>query len=146
MRSLFNAEPETIEQNLKRIDELGGTKCYNHYPVGWAMAGDTPFKWYKQYTHNGGVKDPLIVHWPKGIKDKGKIRTQFHHAIDIIPTILEAIGVEPPSHSLIKNRYWYDILLEKSFVYSSIFFVGNKGRVLLQMLFADICNPIIVKA
>ena len=61
------------------------------------MAGDTPFKWYKQYTHNGGVKDPLIVHWPKGIKDKGKIRTQFHHIIDIVPTILEAIGVEPPA-------------------------------------------------
>ena len=96
--SVFNAEPETVEQNLKRIDELGGTKCYNHYPVGWAMAGDTPFKWYKQYTHNGGTKDPLIVHWPKGIKDKGKIRTQFHHIIDIVPTILEAIGVEPPSH------------------------------------------------
>ncbi|MGC2681891.1 MAG: arylsulfatase [Candidatus Nitrosopolaris sp.] len=95
--SVFNAESETIEQNLRKIDELGGTKCYNHYPVGWAMAGDTPFKWYKQYTHNGGIKDPLIVHWPKGIKDKGKIRTQFHHIIDIVPTILEAIGVEPPS-------------------------------------------------
>ena len=88
---------ETIEQNVKRIDELGGPTCYNHYPVGCAMAGDTPFKWYKQYTHNGGIEDPLIVHWPKGIKDKGKIRTQFHHAIDVVPTILEAIGVEPPS-------------------------------------------------
>jgi arylsulfatase A-like enzyme len=95
--SFFNMEPETIEQNLERIDELGGPKCYNHYPIGWAMAGDTPFKWYKQYTHYGGTKDPLIVHWPKGIKDKGKIRTQFHHAIDIVPTILEAIGVEPPA-------------------------------------------------
>jgi arylsulfatase A-like enzyme len=93
----FNAEQETVEQNLKRIDEIGGPTSYNHYPVGWAMAGDTPFKWYKQYTHYGGTKDPLIVHWPKGIKDKGKIRTQFHHAIDIVPTILEAIGVEPPS-------------------------------------------------
>ena len=67
-------EPETVEQNLKRMDELGGTTCYNHYPIGWAMAGDTPFKWYKQYTHYGGTKDPLIVHWPKGIRDKGKIR------------------------------------------------------------------------
>jgi arylsulfatase len=95
--SFFNMEPETIEQNIERIDELGGPKCYNHYPVGWAMAGDTPFKWYKQYTHYGGTKDPLIVHWPKGIKDKGKIRTQFHHAIDIVPTILEAIGVESPA-------------------------------------------------
>jgi arylsulfatase A-like enzyme len=57
---------------------------YYYCTPGWAMAGDTPFKWYKQ-------------HWPKGIKDKGKIRTQFHHAIDILPTILEAIGVEPPA-------------------------------------------------
>ena len=96
--SVFNQAPESIDQNLKRIDDLGGTKCYNHYPVGWAMAGDTPFKWYKQYTHNGGVRDPLIVHWPKGIRDRGKIRTQFHHIIDIVPTILEAIGIEPPSH------------------------------------------------
>jgi arylsulfatase A-like enzyme len=94
----FNGDQEDIEKKLKRIDDLGGTKCYNHYPVGWAMAGDTPFKWYKQYTHNGGTRDPLIVHWPKGIKDKGKVRSQFHHIIDIVPTILEAIGVEPPSH------------------------------------------------
>jgi arylsulfatase A-like enzyme len=92
-----NEMPEDIKENLKRIDDLGGPKCYNHYPNGWAMAGDTPFKWYKQYTHNGGIKDPFVVHWPKGIKDKGKIRTQFHHAIDVVPTILEAIGVEPPS-------------------------------------------------
>jgi arylsulfatase len=89
--------PESVQENLRRIDELGGPKSYNHYPVGWAMAGDTPFKWYKQYTHYGGTKDPLIVHWPKGIKEKGKIRTQFHHAIDIVPTILDAIGVELPS-------------------------------------------------
>jgi arylsulfatase len=95
--SVFNAEPETIDQNLKKIDEFGGPTSYNHYPVGWAMAGDTPFKYYKQYTHYGGTKDPLIVHWPKGIKDKGKIRTQFHHAIDIVPTTLEVIGIEPPS-------------------------------------------------
>lgn len=95
--SAFNMEPETIQQNLKRIDEIGGTTCYNHYPNGWAMAGDTPFKWYKQYTHYGGTKDPLIVHWPRGIRDKGKICTQFHHATDVVPTILEAIGVERPA-------------------------------------------------
>jgi arylsulfatase A-like enzyme len=94
--SFVNMETESAKEILAKIDELGGPTSYNHYPVGWAMAGDTPFKWYKQYTHNGGTKDPIIVHWPKGIKDKGKIRTQFHHAIDIVPTILEAIGVEPP--------------------------------------------------
>lgn len=69
---------------------------YNHYPVGWALAGNTPFKLCKQYTHFGGTRNPLIVHWPKGIRAKGEIRTQFHHAIDIAPTILSAIGVESP--------------------------------------------------
>ena len=60
--SVFNMEPESTEENIKRIDELGSPTSYNHYPVGWAMAGDAPFKWYKQYTHYGGTKDPLIVH------------------------------------------------------------------------------------
>lgn len=95
--SVFNMEPESTEENMKRIDELGGPTSYNHYPVGWAMAGDSPFKWYKQYTHYGGTKDPLIVHWPKGIRDRGKIRTQFHHSADIVPTIFEAVGVDPPA-------------------------------------------------
>ena len=95
--TMANLIPESVEQNLKKIEEFGGPTSYNHYPVGWAMAGDTPFKYYKQYTHYGGTKDPLIIHWPKGIRDKGMIRKQFHHAIDIVPTILEAIGVEPPS-------------------------------------------------
>jgi arylsulfatase A-like enzyme len=95
--SVFNMELESTEENMKRIDELGGPTSYNHYPVGWAMAGDSPFKWYKQYTHYGGTKDPLIVHWPKGIRDRGKIRTQFHHSADIVPTIFEAVGVDPPA-------------------------------------------------
>jgi arylsulfatase A-like enzyme len=95
--SVFNMEPESTEENIKRIDELGSPTSYNHYPVGWAMAGDAPFKWYKQYTHYGGTKDPLIVHWPKGIRDKGKIRTQFHHSVDIVPTIFDAVGVDPPA-------------------------------------------------
>jgi len=66
--SFFNIVPETVEENIKRIDEIGGPTCYNHYPVGWAMAGETPFKWYKQYTDNGGVKAPFIVHWESGIR------------------------------------------------------------------------------
>lgn len=94
--SVFNMEPESTEENMKRINELGSPTSYNHYPVGWAMAGDSPFKWYKQYTHYGGTKDPLIVHWPKGIRDRGKIRTQFHHSVDIVPTIFEAVGLDPP--------------------------------------------------
>jgi arylsulfatase len=88
---------ETVEENLKRIDELGQPGSYNHYPVGWALAMNTPFKLCKQYTHFGGTRNPLVVHWPKGIKKKGEIRRQFHHVIDIVPTILKAIGVDPPA-------------------------------------------------
>jgi arylsulfatase A-like enzyme len=92
-----NEIPETVEENLKMIDLIGSRKTYNHYPVGWAQAGNAPLKWYKQYTHYGGTKDPCIVHWPMGIHSRGEIRDQFHHAIDVVPTILEAIGVDPPA-------------------------------------------------
>jgi arylsulfatase A-like enzyme len=92
-----NQVPEVMEENLKKIDELGSRKTYNHYPVGWAQAGNTPLKWYKQYTHYGGTKDPCIVHWPAGVHARGEVRSQFHHAIDVVPTILEAIGIEPPA-------------------------------------------------
>ena len=70
---------ETLEQNLARIDQLGQPGSYNHYPVGWALAGNTPFKLCKQYTHFGGTRNPLVVHWPDGIKAKGELRHQFHH-------------------------------------------------------------------
>src|SRR5512135_556707 len=92
----FNALPESLEANLKRIDELGGPNSYNHYPFGWTMAGDTPFKRWKRETHLGGIRDPLIVHWPEGIKAKGEIRTQYAHATDLVPTVLDVLGVEPP--------------------------------------------------
>ncbi len=92
----FNALPETLDENLARIDELGGPRTFNHYPRGWAMAGNTPLKRYKQNTHGGGIRDPLIVHWPKGIRVQKGIRTQYHHVTDIVPTVLEAIGIEAP--------------------------------------------------
>ncbi|MEK6405617.1 MAG: arylsulfatase [Acidobacteriota bacterium] len=92
----FNQIPENLEMNLKLIDELGGPMTYPHYPLGWAMAGNTPFKRYKQETHAGGITDPLIIHWPKTIKDKGGIRSQYHHMIDITPTVLEMIGLQQP--------------------------------------------------
>jgi arylsulfatase A-like enzyme len=95
--SLAAYVPEDLQANLKDIDKLGGPGSYNHYPVGWALAGNTPFKLCKQYTHFGGTRNPLVVHWPAGIRAKGEIRGQFHHVIDIVPTILEAIGVEPPA-------------------------------------------------
>ena len=80
------------------IDELGGPKTYNHYPVGWAHAMDTPFQWTKQVaSHFGGTRNGLVISWPAHIKAGGEIRSQFHHVIDIVPTILEATGLEFPA-------------------------------------------------
>ena len=78
------------------LDELGSPKTYNHYPNGWAMAFNTPFKMWKRYEFNGGTSDPCIISWPTGIEARGEIREQYHHAIDLVPTILDALGVEPP--------------------------------------------------
>jgi len=94
----FNNVPETLEDNLKGIDELGGPKYFNHYPWGWAWAGNTPFRRWKRETYRGGVSDPFIVHWPDGIAAKGEIRTQYAHAIDMVPTVLDALGIEAPHH------------------------------------------------
>ncbi len=92
----FNFVPESLEENLAALDELGGPKYFNHYPWGWAWAGNTPFRRWKRETYRGGTSDPFIVHWPQGIQAKGEIRTQYAHAIDMVPTVLEALGLEPP--------------------------------------------------
>ena len=92
----FNAYPEDLEQNLAMIDQLGSPDTYNHYPTGWATAFSTPFKMFKRYTYQGGVADPLVISWPKGIAARGEVRNQYHHAVDIVPTILECIGLEMP--------------------------------------------------
>ncbi|WP_417505752.1 arylsulfatase [Microbacterium sp.] len=95
--TIFAGEPpETVERNVERIDQLGQPGSYNHYPVGWAFAGNTPFKLCKQYTHWGGVRNPMVVHWPAGISAAGELRHQYHHVTDIVPTILDAVGVEAP--------------------------------------------------
>ncbi|OPY51372.1 MAG: Sulfatase [Methanosaeta sp. PtaU1.Bin112] len=92
---MINGMPEENASSLiKKIDELGGPMAFSHYPRGWAMAGNTPFKLYKQWTHEGGVHDPMIIYYPAMIKDKGEIRSQFAHAIDIVPTVLEVVGIE----------------------------------------------------
>ena len=92
----FNGIPDDIAENLAMLDELGGPKTYNHYPNGWAMAFNTPFKMWKRYEFDGGTSDPCIISWPAGIEAKGEIREQYHHAIDLVPTILDVLGVEPP--------------------------------------------------
>jgi len=91
-----NGMPDDLAANLAQIDELGGPKTYNHYPNGWAMAFNTPFKMWKRYEFNGGTSDPCIVSWPKGIASGGQIRTQYHHAVDLVPTILDVLGVQAP--------------------------------------------------
>jgi arylsulfatase len=92
----MNGIPDDLQQNLAMLEELGGTKTYNHYPNGWAMAFNTPFKMWKRYEFNGGTSDPCIISWPAGITARGEIREQYHHAVDIAPTILDALGVEAP--------------------------------------------------
>jgi len=89
---------ETEEFLKKNIDKFGGPEAYNHYAVGWAHAMDTPYQWTKQIaSHWGGTRNGTIVHWPKGIKAKGEVRSQFHHVIDVAPTILEAAGLPEPT-------------------------------------------------
>ena len=97
---------ETPEFLTARIDKLGGPESYNHYAVGWAHAMDTPYQWTKQVaSHWGGTRNGTIVHWPKGIKAKGEMRWQFHHVIDVAPTILEAAGLpEPVSVNGVQQR------------------------------------------
>ena len=88
---------ETPEFDIERIDKFGGPESYNHYAVGWAHAMDTPYQWTKQVaSHWGGTRNGTIIHWPKTITGKGEIRTQFHHVIDVAPTILEAAGLPEP--------------------------------------------------
>ncbi|HEX6883446.1 MAG TPA: arylsulfatase [Planctomycetota bacterium] len=96
--TVFNAIPEELSEVVRRMDELGGPTTFNHYPVGWAHAMDTPFQWCKQIaSHFGGTRNGLVVSWPARIKDKGGLRSQFCSVIDIAPTILEAIGVAAPA-------------------------------------------------
>lgn len=92
----FNMMPEDLDAAMARLDDIGGPDSHSNIPWGWAQAGNTPLKWYKQNTHGGGVRDPLIVRWPGGVKDPGAIRTQFCHAIDIAPTILDVAGLAAP--------------------------------------------------
>jgi arylsulfatase A-like enzyme len=95
--TFFNAIPEDFEEVVRRMDELGGPNTFNHYPVGWAHAMDTPFQWAKQVaSHFGGTRNGLVISWPARIKNTGGLRPQFHHVIDIMPTILEAAGVTAP--------------------------------------------------
>jgi arylsulfatase len=92
----FNGVRESVDEAVERLDDIGGPNSHCNIPWGWAQAGNTPLKWYKQNTHGGGVRDPLIMHWPAGLKAAGETRGQFCHAIDIAPTILDVLGLSSP--------------------------------------------------
>ena len=87
---------ESLEENLAHYDDWGGFTTYNHYSWGWAWAGNTPHKLWKRYTWLGGTRTPLILHWPGRVAQPGAVRSQFSHAIDLMPTIMEAAGLDVP--------------------------------------------------
>ena len=93
-----NGFGSSVEANLSRLADMGGPLTYNHYPAGWAMAGNTPFKRYKGNTYAGGVRAPLLVRWPRGIRARAETRRQFYHVVDVMPTLLDLLGVPLPSH------------------------------------------------
>ena len=93
----LNGVKETVDEILPRLDEIGSPSAFNHYPVGWAHAMNAPYQWTKQVaSHFGGTRNGMVMHWPNGIDAKGEVRQQFHHVIDIVPTLLEAAGLPQP--------------------------------------------------
>ena len=93
----YNFKPEPMAEKLKRIDDIGGPDTHSNFPQGWAMASNTPLRRYKQNTHGGGIRDPLVISWPQGIAARGELRTNFCHAVDLVPTLLELLKLEPPA-------------------------------------------------
>jgi arylsulfatase A-like enzyme len=94
--NFFNFVPESLERNLKMLDQLGSPATYNHYAWGWAWAGNTPFRRWKKEIYRGGASDAFIVSWPNGITAKGELRHQFGHAIDMAPTVSDALNIDAP--------------------------------------------------
>jgi arylsulfatase A-like enzyme len=93
----LNGLADTVEYQLQHLDEFGGPMAFNHYHAGWAVAGDTPFQWTKQIaSHYGGTRNGMVIHWPKGIKTKGELRNQWHHVVDIAPTVMDAARLPFP--------------------------------------------------
>ncbi len=93
----FNNAPEPLDESVAKIDELGGPTTFGHYPWGWTWAGNTPFRRWKRETYRGGTTDPFLVHWPAGMSARGQVRTQYAHIIDMVPTVLEALDLDPPA-------------------------------------------------
>jgi len=96
MRKHYAYEPEPPAMGAAQQERIGGERSYSHYPWGWAQVSNTPLKWYKKDTHGGGIRAPLIVRWPGRITTPGAIRPQYHHVIDVAPTLLELLGIKAP--------------------------------------------------
>lgn len=92
----YNLRRESLEEKIARIDDIGGPDTHSNFPWGWAMAANTPLRRYKQNTHGGGIRDPLVMAWNDGIAARGELRHQFCHASDLVPTLLDVVGVKPP--------------------------------------------------
>ncbi|MBA7622457.1 hypothetical protein ES703_29834 [subsurface metagenome] len=113
---VLNGLQTPFEASLRHYEQWGDPTTYPHYHAGWAMAGNTPFRYFKQSEHRGGQQDALVVHWPKGIQAKGEIRNQYHHISDIAPTILEAAGLSmPDSYHGIKQQPMDGVAMNYSF-------------------------------
>ena len=113
---VLNGLQTPFEANIRHLARWGDETTYPHYHAGWAMAGNTPFRYFKQSEHRGGQHDALVVHWPKGIQAKGEVRSQYHHISDIAPTILEATKVEvPESYHGIKQQPMDGVSMAYSF-------------------------------
>jgi len=93
----YNFRWETMEEKKRLLDLVGGPKSHSNFPLGWAMAANTPLRRYKQNTHGGGIRDPLVISWPAKIRARGELRHQFAHASDLAPTLLDIVGVTPPA-------------------------------------------------
>ncbi|OBB86920.1 arylsulfatase [Mycobacterium colombiense] len=113
----FNGYPDDLAENMQYLEKLGTPDTYNHYPTGWAVAFSTPFQMFKRYSQfSGGTCDPLVIHWPKGIKAKRQIRHQYHHVTDIVPTILDVAGVKmPEEHHGVKQYPLNGVSMRYSF-------------------------------
>lgn len=136
--TFFNGIETQVEDMIDQIDDIGGPNLFNNYPLGWAQVGNTPLRYYKSMTYEGGIRDPLIMHWPAGIGNAGEIRDQYHHIIDVAPTIYDCIGVEPPTSYRgvgqmpiegMSMRYTFDAQTDSATRRSSQYYemVGNRA-------------------
>ncbi|MEL7156570.1 MAG: arylsulfatase [Actinomycetota bacterium] len=133
----FNQIRTPVADMVDRIDEIGGPNLYNNYPWGWAQVGNTPLRYFKSNTYEGGIRDPLIVHWPQGLPEGGGLRDQYHHVTDVLPTILECVGIDAPASYRgvaqqpvegISFRYSFDSADEPTRKHTQYYeMVGNRG-------------------